>query len=167
VPAQVLVGIGLALALGGLTDAALAGRSRVALHGGVTIASRHAGIVLGLVLLTPVFVGDLDRQRDRAEQRGVELVLDSEIAPTTKLALANVLVADLRREPGRLPDIARSFAKVEPGSDDRVAYEALAARLDAELDRAATSSFSRSFLFAALLAILGLIPVAMSREVRL
>jgi MFS family permease len=167
VPAQVLVGIGLALSLGGLTDAALAGRSRVALHGGVTIASRHAGIVLGLVLLTPVFVGDLDRQRDRAEKRGVEIVLDSRIAPTTKLALANVLVADVRREPGRLPDIASSFAKVEPDPGDRAAYQALAARLDSELDRAATSSFSRSFLFAALLAILGLIPVALSREVRL
>lgn len=167
VPAQILVGIGLALALGGLTDAALAGRSRVALHGGVTIASRHAGIVLGLLLLTPVFVGDLDRQRDRAEQRGVELVLDSRIAPTTKLALANVLVQDVRREPGRLPDIQRSFAKVEPDPGDRAEYRALAARLDNELDRAATSSFSRSFLFAALVALLGLVPVALSREVRL
>lgn len=167
VPPQVLVGIGLALALGGLTDAALAGRSRVALHGGVTIASRHAGIVLGLVLLTPVFVGDLARQQDRAEKRGVELVLDSQIAPTTKLALANVLVEDVRGAPGRLPDITQSFAKVEPDADERAEYAALAARLERELDRAATSSFSRSFLFAALLALLGLIPVALSREVRL
>ena len=167
VPAQVLVGVGLALALGGLTDAALAGRSRVALHGGVTIASRHAGIVLGLLLLTPVFVGDLDRQRARAEQRGVALVLDSRIAPTTKLALADVLAVDLRREPGRLPDIQASFAKVNPRASDRAEFEALATHLDDQLDRAATSSFSRSFLVAALLALLGLIPVAMSREVRL
>jgi predicted MFS family arabinose efflux permease len=167
VPAQVLVGIGLALALGGLTDAALAGRSRPALHGGVTIASRHAGIVLGLLLLTPVFVGDLDRQRGRAEQRGLELVLDSRIAPTTKLALADVLTADLRREPGRLPDIRRSFAKVDPEASDRAEFRALATRLGDQLDRAATSSFSRSFLLAALLAVLGLVPVAMSREVRL
>lgn len=167
VPAQVLVGIGLALALGGLTEAALAGRSRVALHGGVTIASRHAGIVLGLLLLTPVFVGDLDRQRARAEQRGVALVLDSRIAPTTKLALADAVTADLQREPGRLPDIRASFAKVDPKASDRSEFAALATRLEDQLDRAATSSFSRSFLLASLLALLGLVPVAMSREVQL
>jgi hypothetical protein len=114
-----------------------------------------------------VFVGDLDRQRGRAEQRGLELVLDSRIAPTTKLALADVLTADLRREPGRLPDIRRSFAKVDPEASDRAEFRALATRLGDQLDRAATSSFSRSFLLAALLAVLGLVPVAMSREVRL
>jgi len=58
---QLLVGLGLALSLGALTEAALAGRSPAAIHGGYTIAARHAGVVLGLVLLTPVFVADLDR----------------------------------------------------------------------------------------------------------
>jgi MFS family permease len=167
VPPQILVGIGLALSLGGLTSAALAGRSRPALHGGVTIASRHAGIVLGLVLLTPVFVADLDRQRERAEEKGVELVLDARISPSTKLALAGSIVGDLRRDPGRLPDVRRSFDRVKPDQAERASYRELQASLEGQLDRAATSSFSRSFLFAALLALLGLIPVAMSKEIRL
>lgn len=167
VPPQILVGIGLALSLGGLTSAALAGRSRPALHGGVTIASRHAGIVLGLVLLTPVFVADLDRQRARAEEKGVELVLDARISPSTKLALAGSIIGDLRRDPGRLPDVRRSFDRVEPSDSDRASYRSLQASLEDQLDRAATSSFSRSFMLAALLALLGLVPVALSREIRL
>ena len=167
VPAQVLVGIGLALSLGGLTEAALAGRSRPALHGGVTIASRHAGIVLGLLLLTPVFVADLGVQRSRAEQKGVEVVIDSGIAPSTKLRLAARLAADIRREPGRLPDVRRTIDALDAGQQERPALAALADRLDAGLDEAATSSFSRSFLLAALLALLGLAPIAAAREVRL
>ena len=167
VPAQVLVGIGLALSLGGLTEAALAGRSRPALHGGVTIASRHAGIVLGLLLLTPVFVADLGVQRARAEQKGVELVIDSGIAPSTKLRLAARLATDIQRQPGRLPDVRRTINALDAGQQERPALNALADRLDDRLDAAATSSFSRSFLLAALLALAGLVPIAFAREVRL
>ena len=167
VPAQVLVGIGLALSLGGLTEAALAGRSRPALHGGVTIASRHAGIVLGLLLLTPVFVADLDVQRTRAEQRGVEIVIDSNVAPSTKLRLAARLAADVQGSPGRLPDVRRTIDDLEVGDRERPALTSLANRLEHELDEAATSSFARSFLLAALLALLGLVPIAAAREVRL
>ena len=56
---QILIGAGLALALGALTEDALAGRSPLAVHGGWTIASRHAGVCIGLLILTPIFTGDL------------------------------------------------------------------------------------------------------------
>ncbi len=157
---QLLVGAGLALSLGALTEAALAGRSPAAIHGGVTIASRHAGVVLGLVLLTPVFVGDLDRQRERATQKGAELVLDARIDALTKVDLAARIASDIQREPGRLPDIHRSFAAVDASSREQPELHKLESRLDDQLDRAATSSFERSFLFAALLAILALVPIA-------
>lgn len=167
VPAQVLVGIGLALSLGGLTEAALAGRSRPALHGGVTIASRHAGIVVGLLLLTPVFMADLEVQSARAERKGVEMVIDSGIAPSTKLRLAARLATDIQRQPGRLPDVRRTIDALNVGRKERLALNALADRLDDRLDTAATSSFSRSFLLAALLALAGLVPIALARQVRL
>jgi MFS family permease len=167
VPAQILVGAGLALSLGALTEAALAGRSRPALHGGVTIASRHAGIVLGLLLLTPVFVADLDVQSARAEQKGVELVIDSDVAPSAKLRLAAKLASELQQGAGRLPDVRRTIDALDAAPDQRPALNALATRLERRLDDAATSSFSRSFLFAALLALLGLIPLALTREVQL
>ena len=54
-PPQLLVGIGLALVLSALTETALAGRAPQAIHGGWTISARHAGVVVGLIVLTPIF----------------------------------------------------------------------------------------------------------------
>ena len=164
---QILVGAGLALSLGALTEAALAGRSHAAIHGGWTIASRHAGVVLGLVLLTPVFVGDLDIQRERATQKGAELVLDARVSALRKIDLAREIANDIKENPERLPDIDRSFDSVGSNDDDRAELQKLRAQLNDQLDRAATSSFERSFLFAALLAGLALIPIALTRRVTL
>jgi hypothetical protein len=164
---QLLVGLGLALSLGALTEAAVEGRSHAAIHGGFTIASRHAGVVLGLLLLTPVFVGDLNKQRDRATAKGAELVLDARIDALTKIDLARRIATDIRRQPGRLPDIHSSFAGVNASERERPALQQLERRLNDQLDRAATSSFERSFLFAALLALAALIPIALTRRVTL
>jgi hypothetical protein len=163
---QLLVGAGLALSLGALTEAAVAGRPSAAIHGGVTIASRHAGVVLGLVLLTPVFVADLERQRDRATQKGAALVLDARIGALTKVDLASRIASDIRRQPGRLPNIHDSFAAVG-SAGERPELDRLEHQLNEQLDRAATSSFERSFLFAAGLAGLALIPIALTRDVTL
>ena len=163
-----LVGAGLALSLGALTEAALAGRSPAAIHGGWTIAARHAGVVLGLVLLTPVFVGDLDKQRDRATQKGAELVLD---ARRRRAHEGRPRPAHRERHQARAGAAARHqpLVRVGLGSSDgeRAALQTLEAQLNDQLDRAATSSFERSFLFAALLAGLALIPIALTREVSL
>ena len=164
---QLLIGAGLALSIGALTEAALAGRSSAAIHGGYTIAARHAGVVLGLVLLTPVFVADLDRQRDRATQKGAELVLDAPIGALTKIDLASRIASDIRRQPGRLPDIHNSFAEVDASDGERPQLHKLERQLNEQLDRAATSSFERSFLLAAVLAALALIPIALTRRVTL
>ena len=85
---QVLVGIGLGLALSALTERALHGRSPQAVHGGWTIAARHAGVVVGLLLLTPVFTAALDRNEDRALRAGAAAVIDSSIPPLDKLGVA-------------------------------------------------------------------------------
>ena len=164
---QLLIGAGLALSIGALTEAALAGRSSAAIHGGYTIAARHAGVVLGLVLLTPVFVADLDRQRDRATQKGAELVLDAPIGALTKIDLASRIASDIRRQPGRLPDIHKSFAEVDASDRERPQLQKLERQLNEQLDRAATSSFERSFLLAAVLAALALVPIALTRRVTL
>ena len=82
---QVLVGIGLSLVLSALTETALAGRAPQAIHGGWTIASRHAGVVVGLLLLTPVFTADLDEQRRNAIGAGTAVVLDAEVDPSLKI----------------------------------------------------------------------------------
>ena len=119
------------------------------------------------MLLTPVFVGDLDRQRERATQKGAELVLDARIGALTKVDLARRIADDFKRDPGRLPDIHRSFAAIQVKSSEQPQMRRLEGQLNDQLDRAATSSFERSFLFAALLAGLALVPIALSRAVSL
>ena len=161
VPPQILVGAGLGLALSALTERALEGRSAQAVHGGWTIASRHAGIVLGLLLLTPVFTADLDRNEERALAAGTSAVLDSRIAPLDKLTVARDVVVAVHEaeQEARIPSVEEAI-----GEHDDPAYQELIATLQDQLDRAVTNAFSRSFLAAAFLALLALVPILLDRR---
>jgi MFS family permease len=161
IPPQIAVGAGLGLALSALTERALAGRSAQAVHGGWTIAARHAGVVLGLLLLTPIFTTDLERNEDDALAAGTSVVLDSRIPPLAKLGVArDVLVAvDEAKDEARIPDVE---ALVDNRDDP--AYVDLGSELQDQLDRAVTNAFSRSFLVAALLGLLALVPILLGRR---
>ena len=161
VPPQLAVGAGLGLALSALTERALAGRSAQAVHGGWTIAARHAGVVLGLLLLTPLFTTDLERNEDRALAAGTSAVLDSRIPPLDRIGVArDVLVAvDKARAEGRVANVK----EVVDHRDDP-AYADLGSALQDQLDRAVTNAFSRSFLVAALLGLLALVPIVLGRR---
>ena len=161
-PPQLAVGAGLGLALSALTERALVGRPSVAVQGGWTLAARHAGVVLGLILLTPIFAADLDRSRDDALAAGTSFVLDSRISPLDKLGVArDVLVAvDDAKEEARVPDVRDTIG---PHGGDP-AFATLADSLQEELDRAVSNAFSRSFLVAAFLALLALIPIVLQRR---
>jgi MFS family permease len=157
---QVLVGAGLGLTLSALTERALHGRSPQAVHGGWTIAARHAGVVVGLLLLTPVFTTALDRNEDRALRAGAAAVLDSAIPPLDKLGVAQDVLAIVRAADREVPDVRQAF-------DDRpddAEYRTLEERLVSELDRAVTTAFSQPFLLAALLALAALIPISVARR---
>jgi MFS family permease len=158
---QLAVGSGLGLALSALTEQALAGRSAQAVQGGWTIASRHAGVVVGLLLLTPIFTTELDRNEDNALAAGTAAVLDSRIAPLEKLAVArDILVAvDEAKDEARIPDVHDVV-----GEPDDPAYGDLASALQDQLDRAVTNSFSRAFLAAALLGLAALVPIVLGRR---
>jgi MFS family permease len=160
VPPQVLIGLGLGLAVTALTHAALQGRSPQAIHGGWTIAARHLGVVLGLIVLVPIFQADLDHERDQALQAGTAIVLDANLPPTLKIGVARDVVRVVDQADRRIPDINRAFAtrKMTP------ALEAVRSGLLDELDRAATHAFSRSFLAAAGLALLSLVVVLVGRR---
>ena len=157
---QVLVGAGLGLALSALTERALHGRSPQAVHGGWTIAARHAGVVVGLLLLTPVFTSALDRNEERALRAGAAAVLDSRIPPLEKLAVAQDVLAVVRGADREVPDVRVAFAD----RPDEPEYRTLEEELVSELDRAVTAAFSRPFLLAALLALAALVPIALSRR---
>ncbi len=164
IPSQVLIGIGLALTLSALTEAALEGRSPQAIHGGWTIAARHAGVVAGLLLLTPVFTADLREQRTAAEAAGTAALLDSGIPPLLKIEVATRLGDRLQEEDGRVPVIDPAFEPPPGDPEDRPGVEQLQADLQDQLDRAATHAFSNSFLIAAGFALAALLPIALVRR---
>ena len=157
---QLAIGAGLGLALGSLIGAMVdPDRGAVQRPAAWTIAARHAGIVAGLLVLTPIFTADLDAAVDPAQRAGLARVLDASVGLQAKIALARALDAEVRDAADQeLPDIDAVFARLgkdaELSVSDRAGLAALRADLGDELDRAATSAFSRSFLAAALLALL-------------
>ena len=163
-PPQVLVGVGLALTLSALTEAALEGRSPQAVHGGWTIAARHAGVVAGLLVLTPVFTADLEREREHAEQAGVAAILDSRLPPATLFSLAERIAEQIEAEGDKVPLIGPAFEPLPDDPEERSEAIALRDRIEAEVDAAATQAFSASFLIAAAFAFAALLPIAVARR---
>ncbi|HET8969305.1 MAG TPA: hypothetical protein VFN06_07750, partial [Gaiellaceae bacterium] len=155
-------GFGLGLSVDSLTTAALRDRIPRALHGGWTIAARHAGVVLGLVLLAPVLTTALEENRDEAIRAGAAVVLDSDIPPLDKLGVAQDVLDEVDRaeELGELPDVERAFE----GRPDDDEWRTLTTGLQEQLDRAVTSAFSGPFLLAAALTLCALVPVALLRR---
>jgi MFS family permease len=163
-PPQVLIGVGLALTLSALTEAALAGRPSQAIHGGWTIAARHVGVVVGLVVLTPLFTADLETQRENAEQAGASALLDAPLAPVAKIELGARISDRLREEEDRVPILRPAFEPLPADPEERDNVVALRATIEDEVDRAATHAFSRSFLVATALALAALLPIGLTRR---
>ena len=160
VPPQLLIGAGIGLALLALTERAVTGRGGPVVHGGWTLAARHAGVVLGLLLLAPMLTSALDRSEDDAVRAGAAVVLDSSIPPLDKLGVAqDVLAAVDAAGSKERPDLDGAFED-RPDTDE---YRSLLSGLREELDSAVTSAFSGPFLVAAALALLALVPVWLSR----
>jgi MFS family permease len=166
-PPQVLVGIGLALVLSALTETALGGRAPQAIHGGWTISARHAGVVIGLLALTPIFTADIAQQRDDAINAGTAVILDSRVNPLIKIDLARKIEDRLEGETGKVPTLGPAFEPLPSNPNDRAAVEELRDELQEQLNRGATHAFSPSFALAALLALLALIPIVLARRVEL
>ncbi len=167
VPPQLLIGIGLSLVLSALTETALAGRAPQAIHGGWTISARHAGVAVGLILLTPLFTAQIADQRRDAIGAGTAVVLDSRVPPLLKLDLAQKLEDRLEGERGKVPTIGPAFEPLPEDPGDRADVLTLRDELQDQLDRAATHAFSPSFGLGALLGLLALIPIGLARRIDL
>ena len=161
---QVLIGLGLGLSVDSLTAAALRDRLPRALHGGWTIAARHAGVVVGLAILTPIFTADLRHAQTPAEEAIARLVLDAPLPASTKLDLAEQLGRRLSAERGRVPDLGPAFKALRVPATQAPAVAALELGLQDQLKRAATRAFRTSFLVAAGLALLALGPALALRD---
>jgi MFS family permease len=166
-PPQILVGVGLSLVLSALTETALAGRAPQAIHGGWTISARHAGVVIGLLALTPIFTADIAEQRHDAIDAGTAVILDSRVSPLLKLDLAQRIEARLEGERGRVPTIGPAFDPLPTDPEERGEVLQLRDELQDQLNRGATHAFSPSFGLGALLALLALVPIGLARRVDL
>jgi predicted MFS family arabinose efflux permease len=166
-PPQILVGVGLSLVLSALTETALAGRAPQAIHGGWTISARHAGVVVGLLALTPIFTADIAQQRHDAIDAGTAVILDSRVPPLTKIDLAQRIESRLEGERGKVPTIGPAFEPLPSDPEERDAVVQLREELQDQLDRGATHAFSSSFGLAALLGLLALLPIGWARRVEL
>jgi MFS family permease len=166
-PPQVLVGVGLSLVLSALTETALHGRAPQAIHGGWTISARHAGVVIGLLALTPIFTADIAEQRRDAIAAGTAVVLDSRVDPLLKLELAQRIDDRLEGERGRVPTIGPAFEPLPEDSGDRAEVVELRDDLQEQLNRGATHAFSPSFGLGAALGLLALIPIGLARRIEL
>jgi MFS family permease len=166
-PPQAMVGVGLALVLSALTETALAGRSPQAIHGGWTISARHAGVVVGLLALTPIFTADIAQQRHDAIDAGTAVILDSRVPPLVKLDLARRIESRLEEERGKVPTIGPAFEPLPADPGERAEVVQLREELQDQLNRGATHAFSPSFGLAAILGLLALIPIGLARRVDL
>ena len=166
-PPQALIGVGLSLVLSALTETALAGRDPQAIHGGWTISARHAGVVIGLLALTPVFTHDIAVQQRQAINAGTAVILDSPINPLLKLDLAKKISEHLEGEDGKVPNLGHVFEPLPEDEGERSEVVQLRNELQDQLDRGATHAFSPSFAIAALIGLLALIPIGLARRIDL
>ena len=145
-----IAGAGLGLVVTSLSRVALSGRGA----GATTVWVRHAGLVGGLLVLTPLLAGDLSSAGERAKLEGIATVLDAPANGSTKLQLAVDLAPVLSRPASQgLPDFTH---ELEPAHDP--ARLAIGRRLDEVVHASVTRGFRPSFLVAALIALLAVLP---------
>jgi MFS family permease len=149
--ALALCGLGLGLTVPELVGAGL-DRARLTSSGTRSVAVRHAGLVLGLVLLTPVLAHDLGQAGQDLRQAGAERLLDAPLSIGTKISLARDLEARVRD--GRGADaLWEPFREREASQPQLVPLQH---DLENLLAATLTRGFRRGFLVAAGLALLAI-----------
>lgn len=162
---QILIGVGLALALPVLTLAAVGGHDPRGTRAAETIAARHAGIVVGILVLAPVLSWQLDTQRERAQESAAAILLDADIPTETKISLGEAIAVQIDEADGKLPKVGPAFDSVTAPDGQEEEFNRLEADITDQIERAATNAFSLPFLGAAAFALLSLIPIARLRAV--
>jgi hypothetical protein len=161
-----LCGSGLGMAFPALTEAALSGPGKPVARAARTVAARDAGLVLGLLILTPVFVHELSVAPNRAVPQIAKAVLTAPVPTDLKFRLgAGLLAAQAKAPQSQLPDIGPAFAQVSAHADQptRTELASLKVQVHSLIERAATRSFRKPLLYCALFALLVLPLLALRR----
>jgi hypothetical protein len=149
---QLLAGAGMGLALPAYSGELLP--ERTAAEAARVLVARHAGIVVVLAILAPVATSKLETTTERAILQGAALVLDAQIDPLQKLALAPALFADVDVDRPRAGLQAAVERRRPEFADDAAVYDRLAGRLDDVVVVAVRDAFRTAYLIAAALALL-------------
>jgi MFS family permease len=161
-----LSGAGLGLSFTTLTAAALAGGGSRAARAGRTAAARDAGLVIGLLVLTPVFVHDLNKAPNEARPPLIIALYKAPIPSDVRDQLGNeLIVAYSKSSQAQLPNFAPAFAKVSAGADraTTAVLSGLQGRMQGTVERIVTRTFRRALLYSALFALLVLPVLALAR----
>lgn len=159
---QLGIGLGLGWVIAALTSYALEGLAGQGIQGAWTIAARHFGVVVGILVLTPIFTADLSTETDAAQRSGTAVILDAPLPFDLKLTLAQRIIDRVQQAQGAIPDLGPAFQNVSVPAASRNATAALQTRLDDQLSRAGTSAFHRSFLAAAAFALAAVVPIGLA-----
>jgi MFS family permease len=156
---QALAGAGMGMALTALAGELLPERTT---HDAArTLAVRHAGIVFVLVALAPVVSHELDVATEQAKERGVALVLDAELSPQQKIALAPDLLSGVDEQDPRAGLQRAVDAQRHRFSGRELAvYDQLGKRADETLVAAVADAFHVAFLVTGALALVAALVVA-------
>lgn len=159
--ALALCGVGLGLAYPGLTTAALRSPGAVAARAAKTVAARDAGILVGLLLLTPVFVSDVEAATRKATPAVASALFASGIPLSMDLQLGAALSSTVQNAPqSSPPNIGPAFAQVAANASaaDRARLAVLERRVESIIQDTVTNAFQRALEYAAILA-LGVLPL--------
>jgi MFS family permease len=139
-------------------DAAAVPADRPAVRAGAaSIGARHAGLVLGLVLIAPVLSSSLTAGIERATLGATQTMLTTELPLSDKVPVTWALRNAIEKAPrGQVPDLAAEFDARGAEGDNAMAR----ARDDLTdtISDAITRSFRPAFAIAAALAALAAIP---------
>jgi predicted MFS family arabinose efflux permease len=160
-----LCGAGLGLAFPALTRVALETRGQPVARAARTVAAREGGLILGLVLLTPLLVNQLSSAPNHAVPQVTKTVVLAPIPLTTKLALGASLVAvDASAPSSQLPDLHPAFFTAGTGASPTTKLELaqLEAQVQGIIQSAVTHAFRKPLLLCVGLSLLALVPLGIS-----
>jgi len=153
--ALAVTGFGLGLAVPTLTEASIRLGPRLGVDGAISVAARHAGLVLALAAVTPLLASSLATRLDQAVIAGTEAGLSEPVPLQSKVSLARSLGEALGDTPaGELPDLDAVFTKAAPDGS----LDSLQDTLSGVITTAVTGAFRDSFALCALCALIALVP---------
>jgi hypothetical protein len=124
----------------------------------ISIGARHAGLVLGLVLIAPVLSASIDTGIQHATLGATRTLLEAHVPLSDKVPVTWDLRSAIEDTPkGQVPDLAGVFDK--HGASSNAALATARDDLMSTITDAITRSFRPAFATAAVLAALSAIPV--------